>query len=151
MEEIKVKYENTRIEYKAVDGTVFRDKTSCEEYENTVKCVLLERLKDCQLSCGEEESTFSMGSCDVISHVVVPRTTKDVETINQLWLLQHNPKDFDLPVNNSHIGRPIIVSVITYDSSIWVMRYDDIVSRATNGKFVLCEQKEQMEYSKHNI
>jgi hypothetical protein len=77
--------------YSAMDGTEFNTIEECRKYENSAKCVLLTKYKECcDVITSSEEELFYVGSCDNIIDVVKMNKPEAITVILQLISI-YNP------------------------------------------------------------
>lgn len=143
MEKIESKFERTITEttvtFKAIDGTVFDTEEECKKYEATVEAVLLERLNDCVVHCCCGDSLFE-SNCDGEYKAVVPKTQKDIDTLNQLHKLYGGKNETSLIFTEEDINTLIFMGYRFYNSSmewVWFYKAADIIKACTNGKWTV--------------
>lgn len=130
------------IEYKAIDGTYFRDKDECQRYEKSAEVVLLSKLKDIQINEISCEDLFE-SSGEGIYRVIIPTLSEHIDILNQLWILYGGRCKEDLLFNNSDINTIILVGIRFLDSSkidwIWFYKFDEEIKKITLGRYeIMC-------------
>lgn len=75
--------------YKAIDGTVFNDRTECEKYENTAKCVI--KTKFDKLVINHRHNSYDLfDGCDDNTVLVVKMKDKDdMDTVLQMLYIEN--------------------------------------------------------------
>lgn len=126
--------------YIAADGTEFEEKSLCESYEKSIRCMLLVKLKDIEINRDMENNLFKCGSDEIECRIIVPKTEKDLDNINLLCNTYSGKIHDYYHVNNKDLGKPIIICIKFYNNSIthtWIRKLESIVSTCTDGKYVL--------------
>lgn len=90
MEEIKKEKIVFDYEYKAYDGTIFKNKEECEKYEETAKCVIRKKFNDLIEHRSNECALFSCGSEEYIVDFIKPTTQNAADTIMQILEISGN-------------------------------------------------------------
>ena len=96
MKEIKKEDVVTYNVYKAIDGTVFDSKDECQDYEKTVKCMLLTKYNQLIDKQSSEYEFSGIGSEEYIIDRLRPlQNEDDVDTILKLYIYynQHHPQE----------------------------------------------------------
>ena len=133
MQVIKKEKITTYEVYSAMDGTEFNTIEECRKYENSAKCVLLAKYKECcDVITSSEEELFYVGSCDNIIDVVKMNKPEAITVILQLISI-HNPhsrqEDLDsrLKMLQEYYEKGSIFFISKgYDdnSEFWLLKYD---------------------------
>lgn len=87
----EIKQERTRIEvyfeYEANDGTIFTKREECEEYEQTVECVVMTKYSKLVLSKDNTEySLFGFGNDDDHIDLIKVCSQDDINVVMDAWL-----------------------------------------------------------------
>ena len=87
MKEIKKERTQTYVEYEAIDGTIFKSKDACAEYEGTLQCInqakynTLILKKDCT-----EYGLFGIGNDDDHVDLIQVKSQDDIDIVMKTWL-----------------------------------------------------------------
>lgn len=72
-----------KTEYIAIDGTVFRTKEECEQWEKSYKCTLTCSMKKIpHIETNGEDAYLQCSNCDENVWVLKPRNFEDIKVIN---------------------------------------------------------------------
>lgn len=135
MEERKVELLSYKTVYVAADGTEFDDRTECEKYDKSAVGVLKGRVKAIAIKDTNEEDIFSCGNSENRVLVCIPKSQEDIDTIKQLIFATGGNKSYADKVDG-YINKVVLV-FFCYDDYIYIDTVDDVVSRATDGKYKL--------------
>lgn len=135
MEERKVELLSYKTVYVAADGTEFDDPNECAKYDKSAVGVLKGRVKAMAIKDTNEEDIFSCGSSENRVLVCVPKNQEDIDTIKQLIFATGGNKSYADKVDG-YINKVVLV-FFCYDDYIYVDTVDNVVLRATDGKYKL--------------
>ena len=135
MEERKVELLSYKTVYVAADGTEFDDRTECEKYDKSAVGVLKGRVKAIAIKDTNEEDIFSCGNSENRVLVCIPKSQEDIDTIKQLIFATVGNKSYADKVDGC-INKVVLV-FFCYDDYIYIDTVDDVVFRATDGKYKL--------------
>lgn len=135
MEERKVELLSYKTVYVAADGTEFDDRTECEKYDKSAVGVLKGRVKAMAIKDTNEEDIFSCGNSENRVLVCIPKNQEDIDTIKQLIFTTVGNKSYADKVD-AYINKVVLV-FFCYDDYIYIDTVDDVVFRATDGKYKL--------------
>jgi hypothetical protein len=90
MQEIKQTDTNIVIKYKALDGTIFKDKEECAKYETTLACYLKTKYKSLVQKTITEGELTTFGSDDYYIDLVLPKSEEDVKNVMLYILYNHS-------------------------------------------------------------
>lgn len=135
MEERKVELLSYKTVYVAADGTEFDDRTECEKYDKSAVGVLKGRVKAIAIKDTNEEDIFSCGNSENRVLVCIPKSQEDIDTIKQLIFATGGNKSYADKVD-AYINKVVLV-FFCYDDYIYIDTVDDVVFRATDGKYKL--------------
>ena len=90
MKVIKEEVKSYNIRYEAIDGTIFYSKEECEKYENTAAAVIRSKFLKLVVYESTECGLFGVGSDDDTIYAVKMATSKDVDVVKQLYVLDHS-------------------------------------------------------------
>lgn len=135
MEERKVELLSYKTVYVAADGTEFDDRTECEKYDKSAVGVLKGRVKAIAIKDTNEEDIFSCGNSENRVLVCIPKSQEDIDTIKQLIFATGGNKSYADKVDG-YINKVVLV-FFCYDDYIYIDTVDDVVFRATDGKYKL--------------
>lgn len=124
MKEITKKFERTEIWYEAIDGTEFKSKEQCAEYENTAKCVLFSRYQKLVVKSTDNESLFYSGSGIEYIDIVKLESEADVTIILQL-LAAYNSYLFRDDTECLNIMKKSIEDALSTDGYLLINRGND--------------------------
>lgn len=132
MQVIKKEKITTYEVYSAMDGTEFNNIEECKKYENSAKCVLLAKYKECcDVITSNEEEIFYVGTCDNIIDIVKINKPEAINIILQLISL-YNPhtskENFDnrLKMLQEYYEKEstFFISRGYDDNEFWLLNYD---------------------------
>lgn len=135
MKERKVELLSYKTVYVAADGTEFDDPNECTKYDKSAVGVLKGRVKAMAIKDTNEEDIFSCGNSENRVLVCVPKNQEDIDTIKQLIFATGGNKSYADKVDG-YINKVVLI-FFCYDDYIYVDTVDDVVFRATDGKYKL--------------
>ena len=135
MKERKVELLSYKTIYVAADGTEFDDRTECEKYDKSAVGVLKGRVKAMAIKDTNEENIFNCGNSENRVLVCIPKNQEDIDIIKQLIFATGGNKSYADKVDG-YINKVVLV-FFCYDDYIYVDTVDDVVLRATDGKYKL--------------
>ena len=138
--ETKIQNEQTLIRYKAADGTFFDSKEECEAYEKTYKCAVKKLVENISIKHGSEYSLFEMGSDENETFFVKPKGEFDILHINMLLSMCKVGQQGLL--SSEAVGRPLFVTLNYEEDWAWVTYLDELIKKATGGKYTIKEVEE---------
>lgn len=138
--ETKIQNEQTLIRYEAADGTIFDIKEECESYEKTYKCAVRKLVENISIKHGTEYSLFGVGDDASDTFFVKPKGEFDLLHINML-LSMCNVGQKNL-LSSEAVGRPLFVTLSCDEDYAWVTYLDELIKRATAGKYTIKEVEE---------
>ena len=141
-EEIKREITDTHIHYEAVDGTRFTSQSECEKYENTAIGVLMARVKEFMIADEETaDGDWLEDGSDNLHKTLVPKTLRDIDTLNQLWFLFGGKSKQEPMFSKEDLNTVIIMGYRWYKEGefdwVWFYKFNEIVNDMTNGKYQL--------------
>lgn len=72
-----------KTEYIAIDGTIFRTKEECEQWEKSYECTLTCSMKKIpHIETNGEDAYLQCGGCDEEVWIIKPRDFEDIKVIN---------------------------------------------------------------------
>ena len=72
-----------KTEYIAIDGTIFRTKEECEQWEKSYECTLTCSMKKIpHIETNGEDAYLQCGNCDDEVWIIKPRDFEDIKVIN---------------------------------------------------------------------
>lgn len=135
MKERKVELLSYKTVYVAADGTEFDDRTECEKYDKSAVGVLKGRVKEMAIKDADEEAIFNCGNSENRVLVCIPKNQEDIDTIKQLIFATGGDERYANKLDGC-INKIVLV-FFCYDDYIYIDTVDDVVSRATDGKYKL--------------
>lgn len=143
MEKIEKKTErtivDTRIIYKAIDGTEFDTESECKRYEATAKAVFISRLQDCIICIDCNEELFECCGEGEFK-ALVPTTHEHLDAMNQLYKL-YGGKSCDKALFNEEDLNTLIFMCYcfcNYDIEwLWFYKASSIIEKCTDGKWTV--------------
>lgn len=131
--------------YVAVDGTEFDNDKECRIYERSASGVLRGMVHKLAVREMTEEEAFSTGSCDNDCWIVIPKTKEDIFHLKQLFLSSGGSQSYAEKLDDSQIGRIVIVTFSYDDSSMWFKTLDSLVEGIAGDSVTLTyvEDKQQ--------
>ena len=137
---VKREVVETRVTYKAIDGTVFRDKEQCEAYEESAAAALFAQLNDCVV-VKEVDCALFEDDGENNYKTVIPTTNDHITTLNQLWFMYEGKGNMDTPkFESSDKGTPIVIGYRFYENKIdwiWFYKLCDEIQKVTDGHYKL--------------
>lgn len=143
MKETSIEKKIREIWYEASDGTIFNNPEECKTYERTAYCVLASKLHNIAIEDITKVFTeYFEGSDENEYSLIIPHSTEDIDTINQVWLMfgGRNSKGERMFATITDIERPIIWGYRHCCGKIdwsWFYKLDDIVEELSCSKFTL--------------
>lgn len=134
MKERKVELMSYKTVYVAADGTEFDDPNECTKYDKSAVGVLKGRVKEMAIKDANEDDIFNCGNCENRVLVCIPKNQEDIDTIKQLIFATGGYESYANKVDGC-INK--VVLVFCYDDYIYIDTLDDVVFRATDGKYKL--------------
>lgn len=135
MEERKVELLSYKTVYVAADGTEFDDRDECEKYDRSAVGVLKGRVKEMAIKDANEDDIFNCGNCENRVLVCIPKNQEDIDDIKQLIFATGGNASYADKVDGC-INKVVLV-FFCYDDYIYIDTLDDVVFRATDGKYKL--------------
>lgn len=144
-EEIKREIVDTHIHYEAVDGTIFTDREECQKYEESAVGVLLGKTAAFTVahdSDGNAINPFDDGD-DNNYKLLLPQSQKDIDVLNQLYIMPRGNTSKEIWFKEEHIGKLILMGYRIYDKNLdwtWFHELDKVIDTMTAGKYVLTKK-----------
>ena len=121
--------------YVAADGTEFDDRDECAKYDKSAVGVLKGRVKAMAIKDANEEDIFNCGNSENRVLVCIPKNQADIDDIKQLIFATGGNASYADKVDGC-INKVVLV-FFCYDDYIYIDTLDDVVFRATDGKYKL--------------
>lgn len=144
MKVIKEEYTvtQTKTYYRSEDGELFEDKEQCEKYEKTAEFILLNKIKEFELS--RDFSTDWLECSDENKYrTLCPMTDREIDTLNHLWKMYGGSnKDDSCPLRFSKkdIGCLILMGIRFERNNvdwIWFYNLNEIITEISIDQFEL--------------
>lgn len=140
--ETKVKVTEEEItKYQALDGTVFDTPENCKTYENTLAVIIFNKLMNIVISnCTDvyRKAVEDLEATD--SYTIMPKNKKDIDNMNQLYLLFSGRGSDSVKFSYDDIGKLFILHKrkrkYTEEDLIdwcWFIDLSKFISDATEG------------------
>lgn len=134
--------------YQAEDGTEFSDRRECEIYDNSALGILFAKLKNITLREDDLCDIFNFGLCDLYTHVIIPKTLEDIETIQRIYSIVNHTS---VCLGKEHIGSIILMHIYWNDNdidSLFITDFNKCVEYMLDDKFTIVKKTETVKKKK---
>lgn len=134
--------------YQAEDGTEFSNKRECEIYDNSALGILFAKLRNITLNKESQYDLFTFGSDDCETHIIVPKTMEDLETIQRIF---HIATHANLELGKEYLNTIILMHLYWDNNNIdncWLTFFNKCVEAMTNNEFTIVKKTETVKKKK---